>query len=453
MDVINEQARNIPVFGEYDICVLGGSATGVSAAVRAARLGARVAIVEKLNCFGGCATGGMVCIWHSLYDTTFKKQINSGTTEEMLDRLRRVPNALDEEPRDPLKPYRMDTIMQYRMNTEELKIELDRMILESGVTPYLHTVYCAPHIADGKLDAVFVENKSGRGAIKAKVFVDATADGDLCRHLGVPTRRHEGLQPATTSFRAYGWENVSGPDRLILDHLREYGLPAPGWDTFIPGVKDVRYFAKTNVYLDCADGAELTRAEIEGRRQVRAMMDILRKYDDRGRSLVLLALSSQIGIRETVQVKCGYELKFEDVIHGRRFDDAIANGAYPPDIHHSDKPGATYWYLDGVQEYTAPGKANEFTRWRGETPENPTYYQIPYRSLVPEGLGNVLVCGRAIDADKGAFAAARIMVNMNQTGEAAGVAAVEALESARDVGNVDVANVRRKLEKGGSIVL
>jgi len=453
MTIITEQPRKIPVIDDVDICVLGGSTTGVSAAVRAARLGAKVAIVEQLNCFGGCATAGMVCIWHSLYDTTFKKQIIAGMTQEIIERLKRRPFAVDIEPMDTTRPYRMATIMNYRLNTEELKIELDELIKEAGVKPYLHTFYSAPYVEDGELKAVIVENKSGRGAIKARVFIDATADGDLCVHLGISSYKHEGLQPATTSSRIYRWNDVPDANKVLLEHSSEFKLPDLGWDAYIPGVPEVRFLAKTNVLKDCSDGDELTEAEIEGRRQVRAIMDTLRKYGENGDKLTLLALSSHIGIRETRQVECRYHLKFEDIIYGKKFDDAVVNCAYPPDIHHHDKPGATYWYLDGVKEYTVVGREKQYERWREEAGEYPTFWQIPYRCMLPGKYDNLIVCGRAVDADKGAFAAVRIMVSMNQTGEAAGVAAYESLSSGKDVDKIDIKALRKKMSDGGSIVL
>ena len=451
--MITEPAKNIPVIDEVDICVLGGSCTGVSAALRAARLGAKVAIVEQTNCFGGGATSGMVCIWHSLYDTEFKNQIIAGTTQEIIERLKRRKHGLVEK-LSWKPPYRMDTLMTYWLNTEELKIELDEMIQEEKITPYLHSFYAAPYLEDGQLSAVIVENKSGRGAIKARVFIDATADGDLMMDLGAESYHSQGLQPATCGARVYGLHKISNPNATINAHREEFNLTDIGWDTFIAGAPELTFWAKTNVYMDCSDGKELTSAEIEGRRQVRAMMDLLRKHADGGEDITLVALGSHIGMRETRQIKCQYQLTFEDVINGKKFEDAVVNSAYPPDIHHHDQLGATYYYLDGVKEHSYHGmKPKEASRWRDELPSSPTYWQIPFRSMVVEKFKNVVLCGRAIDADPGAFAAVRVMVNMNQTGEAAGVAAYEALTSGKAVAEIDVKAMREKLRQGGSIVL
>lgn len=452
MNFITEQPKKIPIAADVDVCVLGGSVTGVFAAVRAARLGARVAIVEKQNCFGGTATCNLMFKWHTFFDTEYKKQIIAGLHQEIIDRLKKRPNAVVAN-YTTTQPYRMHTMMNYRVNTEELKIELDELIKEAGVKPYLHSFYSAPHVENGELKAVIIENKSGRFAINSRLFIDATADGDLCVHLGLANYSPESLQPATTTARVYRWHDVKDYNELLYRHSKEYGLQDVGWDRFFPDMPEVSFLAKTNVHLNCADGDELTEAEIEGRRQLRAMMDILRKYGEGADKMVLLQLCSRIGIRETRQVKCQYQVTFEDIINGRKFEDAVVNDTYPADIHHDDKPGATYWYLDGVTEYDRIGYPMEISRWREPLTKDPTYWQIPYRALVPGGFNNVIVCGRAIDADKGAFSATRSLIACNQTGEAAGVAAYEALNSGKGFPDLDVHALRRRMKESGSVVL
>jgi len=152
-------------------------------------------------------------------------------------------------------------------------------------------------------------------------------------------------------------------------------------------------------------------------------------------------------------VHCKYQLTGEDVLHGRRFDDAIANGSYRVDVHHQDKPGITFRYLNGVEQYLVPGEPVVQGRWRNETAEDPTFYQIPYRSILQDRFSNLLLAGRMLDADPLAHAAIRVMVNMNQTGEAAGVASVLAMRSTGDVRTLDPAAIRKELAAGGSIVI
>lgn len=170
MKTVIETERNIPIIYKADLCVVGGSCTGVFAAIRAARLGLRVVIIEKQNSFGGTATQGIVNHWHSLMDTEFKREIIAGLTREVIERLKK---------RDAVKEISRNRAVGFILNTEELKIELDELVCENNIKPYLHTFFVLPYVKDGNLHGVVVENKSGRGVILAKIFIDATGDGDL----------------------------------------------------------------------------------------------------------------------------------------------------------------------------------------------------------------------------------------------------------------------------------
>lgn len=443
--VISEPSRSLPVFAEADICVLGGSCTGVFAAIRAARLGAKVVLIEKQGSFGGTATNSMVNVWHSLMDTEFKQQIIAGLTLEVMERLKK---------RGAVKEAARSKNAGFSFNSDEMKIELDEMVKEAGVKPYLHTFFSMPYVKDGQLEAVIVESKSGREAIKAKMFIDATGDGDLCYRLGLETYTSEHLQPPTTCARFSGWDSVGGKfNELFREHGEEFKVPLGFvWGRGVPG-SDVYMLAGTRVYgADCSNAEQLTKAEMEGRRQVRAFMDMIRKYVP-DNEIALQALPSQIGIRETRHVKCQYQIKGDDILYGKRFADAIANGSYRVDIHHQEKRGITFKYLDGTQSYDRPGYPSVRGRWREKTETNPTFYQIPFRSLVLGRYGNLIVAGRMLDADLVAFSAVRVMVNMNQTGEAAGTAAYLALEVNSSIPKLDVARLRKMLAKGGSAVV
>ena len=452
MLTIREPARDIKVINDVDIVVLGGSCTGVFAAVRAARLGAKVAIVEAAGAFGGTATNSFVCIWHSLTDDTYQKQIISGLTEEMLDRLKAVPNGL--RIRTPKEnKWRAPHYSTYVLNTEEMKIELDRMILEAGVTPYLHTRYSAPYIEDGELKAVIIENRSGRFAIRAKYFIDATADGFLGADVGMEVYYHGDFQPATTGARVVGWEKLNKPNLILRtdeNRLRIGGRA--GWEINVPGTKNVSNWCKSQFVGDCSDADILTRAEIEGRRQVREMMNILRESDPCGCELSLVCLSAMTGIRETRQLRCSYQIKGEDISYGKAFDDALGYCAYPVDVHIPQMP-TTFRYLDGWERHSTPSGEIEEVRWREDAGEHPHYWQIPYRAILPEKIPNLMICGRCIDADKDAHGALRVMISLNQTGEAAGVACYEALTSGKSVQTIDFTAFRNKMKNGGSIIL
>ncbi len=443
---IHEPARRLPVWATVDVCVLGGSCTGVFAAVRAARLGASVAIVDKQNAFGGVATNALVNVWHSLHDTEDRRRIIAGLTDEVVCRL---------EKRQAVNRRRGSPDIGFVFNSAELKIELDELVLEHRIRPFLHTFYCAPsQDADGRLRAVVLENKNGRGAIAASIFIDATGDGDLAMHAGIPFSIDPHLQPPTTcalvrDFHAPGVDFKA----LYNAHRQEFALVADrGWSGATPGAPEVTMVAETHVFgANTADANTLTQAEIEGRRQMRAMLDLLRAHRPDTPPPVLLALPSTIGIRETRRFQAEYTLTEADVLHGRPFADGIANGSYRVDVHHPSGGGFIFKYLDGT---TLSLDANGWTkdRWRPPTPDNPTFYQIPYRSMVHRAVPNLIMAGRMIAADRGALGAIRVMVNLNQVGEAAGVAAFLALDGSRPVADLDPAKLRQQLAAGGSLI-
>ncbi len=455
-----EPARATPIIHEADVCVLGGSCTGIFAAVRAARLGASVVLVEKQNCFGGVATLSMVNAWHSFMDAEFKEQIIGGLSDEIRHRLAR---------RDAIVGIERSHSFGFVFNSEELKIELDELAQEHRLKLYLHTMFVAPIVEEGQLVGVAVENKTGRGVIRARMFIDATGDADLCARLpGVTCYYENHLQPATACARFEGWRALQresidtginhaakGFDvgALIREHGREFGIPEGfTWGCFVPG-SDIYMLAGTRIYgKNPADADHLTDAEIEGRRQIRAIHDLLRKYRPDVK-LTLQALPQRLGLRESRHVRCRHRLSGDEILHGRRFTDAIANGSYRVDIHHQDKSGITLRYLDGREEYAAPGQPRVSGRWREPSAENPSYYQIPLAAMLPDSpYGNLIAAGRMIDADPVAHGAIRVMVNMNQTGEAAGVACVLALRENRPLAALDPRRLRAALREGGSLL-
>jgi hypothetical protein len=434
----------VPVIEEADICVLGGSCTGVFAAVRAARLGARVVLVEKQGHFGGVAP--IVCTWHSFFDTEFKRRIIGGLTRETVDKMLTTGAAAAIE-NSPSQGF--------VFRPGGLKVALDELVVAAGVRPWLHTLFSTPVVEDGRLTGVVVDGKSGRGAIRARFFIDATGDGDLCARLGLAQYSYDSLLPPTTAAFLANWpgEKGLGLGSLIREHGREFQIPEGFvWGSQMPS-SNVYMLAGTRVNgVNCADARDLTKAEMEGRRQVRAIMDLIGKYRAENK-VVLQDFPASIGIRDTRHFRCKYQLAGDDVLRGRRFDDAIANGSYRVDTHHQDKPGITLMYLNGWQVYERPGMPTQKSRWREESAANPTFYQIPLRSLIPARYGNLILAGRMLDADKIAFSAARVMVNMNQTGEAAGVTAYLALARNKPVGDVDAGSVRKILAEGGSVII
>ncbi|PTY04010.1 FAD-dependent oxidoreductase [Verrucomicrobia bacterium LW23] len=445
METFLEPPRQVRIVADADICVVGGSCTGLFAAIRAARLGARVILIEQRGAFGGVATISLVNVWHSRMDETFERQIFAGLSIETMERLKK---------RDAVRCREGSPDWEWAFNPFELQIELDEMVRENRIQVMLHTMVVAPCMQDGAVYGVFIENKNGRGLVRAKCFIDATGDGDLCSRIGLETYHNEHPQPPTTCALYEGWQRDNFDiGALMRKHGEEFNLPRGfQWGAPLPGCHTFMLAGTRVTGVDCSSADELTIAEMEGRRQVRATMDLVRKYRP-DVPLKLVGLPARLGIRETRHVRALHQLTGQEVLSGVRFPDAIANGSYRVDIHHQERAGLTFQYLSGRQLYIEPGAPAREDRWRPVTEVNPTFYQIPYRCLVPPGIPNLLMAGRMIDADQAAHGAIRVMVNMNQTGEAAGVAAVLALESGIPVDRVDTVKLRAKLAEGGSVML
>ncbi len=452
---VRERPRTTPVVHDCDICVVGGSCTGVFAAIRAARLGATVALVENNGFFGGVATAAKVNVWHSRYDTAGEKEIIGGLTVEVIERLCRRDAAFLNAPNNP---------SQYAVfNSAEMVMELDRMVVEHRrIRPFLHALFVDGVVEEGRMTHAIIEDKSGRRAIRARYFIDATGDADLLARIGLPTRKDDVLQPPTMCALIDGLDELQQANRdfsmakAIYDKKRFANALDHGfvWTAKSVGFPGVRMVAGTRVYgADCSDADQLTQASMEGRRQVRAIRDILHDNFKGGHAVSVGALPARIGVRETRHAVALYRLKEAEVLDGLRFDDAIANGSYRVDVHHSDKEGLTFRYLDGREVYVVPGKTRVERRWRAERTVDPTFYQVPFRCIVPKGSKNVLCAGRMVDADRGAFGAVRVMVNCNQMGEAAGTACYLALNADSDVADVRPAQLRRTLAEGGSVIV
>jgi hypothetical protein len=414
-----------------------------------------VALVEANGFFGGVATAAKVNIWHSRYDTAGQTEIIGGLTTELIDRLVK---------RDAARIYEKSNPSRYAaFNSAEMVMELDRLLDEhKRIRPFLHTLFVDGVIEQGRMTHAIIEDKSGRRAIRARYFIDATGDADVLARIGLPVRKDDALQPPTMCALVSGLAAVGKANpgfrlaHAIYDKRRFANALDHGfvWTADSIGFPDVTMIAGTRVFgADCSDADQLTHASIEGRRQVRAIRDILHDNFKAGDAISVGALPARIGVRETRHAVGLYRLKEREVLEGVRFPDAIANGSYRVDVHHADTEGLTFRYLDGREVYTVPGKKHEVKRWRPERPENPTFYQVPYRSIVPQGSRNVLCAGRMVDADRGAFGAARVMVNCNQMGEAAGVASYLALQNDAAVADVDIRQLRQTLAAGGSIII
>lgn len=443
MKYVTEPQRQIPVIHECDLVVVGGGCTGVFAAVRAARLGLSVALIEASGRLGGVAGNGLVNIWHSLYDIHDERQIIAGLTEEMTNRMVSGGDATVVKSESSA----------IRFNAAVLACELDALVREHNVKLFLHTAYASLLRDEDRIEAVLVENKDGRGAIRASFFIDSTGDGDLCRDVGLEAYRSDIIQPPSACFLLQLPEGIR-TGRLMLEHGAEFGLGEDwGWGGGIPGINGISFRADFHTYgVDCSKADDLTLAEVDGRQKAYALTRLLQKYASKDSRLV--ALCAAVGIRETAHYPARFRADERSLLCGSTYSDTVLRGSYRIDIHHSNDGGITFKYLDGrkVHVYGREGKrVNEsWLEDYGLSEAPAAHYEVPFGILVQDQIRNLIPAGRMLDADEGAFGALRVMVNLNQLGEAAGVAAYLAVNGDKRVSDIDGCEVRSLLIKGGS---
>jgi hypothetical protein len=448
-ETLTEPARETSVVWRGDLCIVGGSCTGVFAAVRAARLGLSVALIEQNAILGGSATAAQVNEWHSIRDALQEEQIIGGLTMEVVERLR-ARGALME-----ITPVHRG---QFRFNSAELALELDALIREHRIRLFLGARLASAVREGDRINAAVIEDKSGRRAIFASVFIDASGDGDLLRRAGFAAWKPEVLQPVNMQALVAGFSNLHAhyPEARFWDSIRhlaaDHGFPAANaspWVFDYPGPRDLNnVFGPRLNGVDASDADQLTAALLEGRRLQRAYTDMAREVFPEA-PLHIAALPHALGVRETWHAHCLHRLTGQELLGGAEFSDTIAYGTYPVDIHSAE--GTILRYLDGREEVVQRDGRVVWQRWRPEGKEFAPYYQIPYRSLVPKNVTNLLIAGRLIDADREAFGGVRVMVNCNQMGEAVGVAAALAVRANLPVADINPAELRVRLVDGGSI--
>lgn len=441
-----EQYKEIPLFDSGDILILGGSSTGLAAAVRAARHGHHVIMVEKYNRLGGTATSGYVCHWPSGLDSVYDKQIIGGFSFDFIKRMKK---------RNAVKQDQSDT-RPYSFLPGEMSIEMDEYIKENHISLHLCTLACAPYIENDELKGVFVENKNGRGLITAKVIIDCTGDGDLLYRLGVPSYSGPNLQPPTSCFLVAGLKKANeyvNINALLAEKGESYGIEKDwGWKFTLPGQYDLTIVAKMHTLgmgqLTLEEN--LTRAEMEGRRKARAYVDMIRDAVPSCVAPILVDVPGTIGIRQTRQFEAVEQVRAEQLLRGIVPDNCIGLCSNRIDRHNPDG-SISFTYLTGRfnQFYTDGRKAVESTWMEGKPI---LYYGIPYHCLVPNSkYTNLLMAGRMFDADEGAFAALRLQMYLNEMGEAVGEAANIMLHKGCSAADVPIKELQNNLEEGGTI--
>jgi ribulose 1,5-bisphosphate synthetase/thiazole synthase len=428
-DIVEEPARKIPVAARVDILVLGGGPAGFAAAVCAARMGARTLLVEQTGALGGMATTGLMSHWTG--------STRGGIYEEILDRSRDPGGE-----RQTINPERLKTIL------------LD-MLLESGSALHLHTLACEPVMGAGKtgdgdhIRGVITESKSGREALLARVVIDATGDGDIAAKAGVPYRKGREtdgkMQPMTLMFKVGGvdtakavfpggFEDDYEVPKGSLQQLGRKHLPPPAghvllYRSSLPGV--VTCNMTNSIAVDGTNAVDLTKAEIECRKQLGPIVAFLREYTPGFENCHLLESADYVGVRETRHFEGEYTLTEKDILEARVFDDwAVTKAHFNFDIHNLAGSG-----LDptGVQKH--------FPQQNG--------YTIPYRCFVPMKVENLLLAGRNISGTHAAHSNYRVMPICANMGQAVGCAAALCVQKGITPRKLDVAELQEVLRRGG----
>lgn len=437
----------------YDIVVAGGGPAGINAAIAAGRKGKKVLLVERYGFLGGMSTAALVYPWMTFH-TEEGKQVVKGIAQEIVDRLEKKGGSPGHQ-RDTIGF--VHTVTPY--HPEIYKVLVLEMLEEAGVEVLLHSFADHVQTETSMIESITITGKSGRRKITGKIIIDTTGDADVAYLSGAKVKKGREqdhlMQPMTMKFRMRG-VNLEEVKAYVLDHpdhfykktlikeLREETVPLtavlgfyPQWEKAgLPINRDqVLFFVGPNpdeVLVNCTrvqglDGTEvedLTKGEFEGRKQVLMIADFLVNMIPGFSKATISNVGSQIGIRETRRLDGLYELQKEDVVEGRKFDDVIARSGYPIDIHN-------------------PSGRNVEVEWVS----GDGAFDIPYRSLVPKNIANLLVAGRCISTSHEAFATTRLTPSAMATGQAAGTAAVLAIENNVKPENISIKQLQETLRQ------
>jgi len=424
-----QSIKKLPILSKPEVLVVGGGLSGVVAALAAARNGAKVLINEHYGFLGGTATAGLVSTISRF--TLEGKEVIGGISKEIIARLIEKSGVSDKGSTKICDP-------------ELLKLILIEMLEDAGVEILLHVMATDVILKGEKIEGVITESKGGRGAILARVVIDATGDADICAMAGAPFKKGREkdklMQSVTLVFRIGNIKKEEVPDNEELNKIwKKSNLSVHVCENicffWLPMAFETSEIMVNMTHILKVDGTnpkDLTRAEIEGIKQVYQILNYFRKNIPGFNNAYITAIAPQVGIRETRRIVGRYVLTKKDILEGKKFDDVVARGCSPIDIHN---PVGVCISSDR-NLYRPLAYA----------------YDIPYRCLVPQKIKNLLICGRPISTTHIANSSTRRMATCMSVGQAAGTAAAIASKKGVDVSSINISLLQRLLKEQGAIL-
>jgi len=414
MKSILEDSRSIPAMGHSDVIVCGGGPAGISAALAAARTGAKVRLFEVNGCLGGVWTAGQLA-WLFEMD-------QPGITQE-------ITRELDRRgARHNICTHSTD---KYAYDVEAMKLLLDEMLIEAGVEIHLHTRVVAAPVQNARIEAIITESKSGREAWSAACFIDASGDGDLAARAGcgfdfgrpengavqpftymalVTASDVEGIKPFLVFTDGFKDDSFRGPTARFYKEIQDAGEEPSYHFSTLFHLRDKLFALMINHEYGVSpiNERDVTLATLRGRAEVNRVVKALRERGGPWSDLLLVATPEQVGTREGRRIHGRYTVNTEDMRNSVRHEDVVCNVTYWIDVHSTDPK---------------QGKGIE------KEPFVSRPYDIPMRALLAKDLDNLMMAGRCISGDFLAHSSYRVTGVAVALGQAAGVTSAIAAKS------------------------